>query len=242
MAKRHKIRAYLYDNALTENPNDLIARVNSESSVNIRDISQAAATRGGADISVEAMEHAVSLWMKEMAYQLCDGFSVNVGWFTANALIKGVFDNPNENFNSDKHTLLCDFVQGSLLRKEFESVEVDVLGLADSSLTILQVLDVKTGSVNDLLTPERNLKISGQKLKLVGDRDDIGVHFINEGTQEGFRVESSDIVVNNPSELIIVIPSLPSGQYKVAVVTQFGGTTLLKEPRVFIFDKILTVE
>jgi len=243
MAKRHKIRAYLYDNALTENPNDFLARVQSESSLNIRDISKAAATRGGANISAEAMEHAVNLWHKEMAYQLCDGFSVNTGWYTGTALIKGVFDSPNENFNSRKHTLLFDFVQGSLLRKEIDTVEVNVLGVADSSLAVLQVFDVKTASVNDLLTPERNLKISGQKLKLAGERDDIGVHFINQETQEGFKVGQSDIVVNNPAELIVVIPQLAAGTYKVAVATQFSGNSqvLLKEPRIFIFDKILTV-
>lgn len=243
MVTRHKIRAYLYDNALTENPNDFIARVASERSLTVRDISQAATTRGGADLSAEEMEYTVNLWLKEMAYQLCDGFSINTGYFTANALIKGVFDNSNEKFNSNKHTLLFDFVQGSLLRKELESVEVDIIGLADSSLAISQVLDVRTGSVNDLLTPERNLKINGQKLKLVGNRDEVGVYFINQDSQERYKVETLDIVINTPAELVIVIPSLPSGQYKVAVTTQYSasGSMPLKEPRRAIFDKVLVV-
>ncbi|MDR1436500.1 MAG: DUF4469 domain-containing protein, partial [Candidatus Symbiothrix sp.] len=33
----------------------------------------------------------VNLWLREMAYRLCDGFSVNTGWFTAAVHIKGVF-------------------------------------------------------------------------------------------------------------------------------------------------------
>ena len=109
MATRHKIRAYLYDNALTDNPNDFVARVQSERSLNVKDVCQTAATRGGADISAASMEHAVNLWLKEMAYLLCDGFSVNTGWFSANANIKGVFNSPTENFDPKKHTLIYSY-------------------------------------------------------------------------------------------------------------------------------------
>ena len=241
MATRHKIKAYLYDNALTDNPNDFVARVQSECSLSIKDICQMAVTRGGADISAASMEHAVNLWLKEMAYLLCDGFSVNTGWFTANANIKGVFYSSNETFNPAKHTLLFDFLQGSQLRKELDSVEVNILGVADASLSVAQVKDVKTGSVNDLLTSERNLRIIGSKLKIAGDNPTNGIYFVNQATQVRTKVDISDIVYNNPSELIILVPALPAGAYQLEITTQFAGTNLLKEPRTTVFDKILTV-
>jgi hypothetical protein len=242
MAK-HTIKASLYDNVLTENPNDFVARVSSERSLNVKDIANSAAARGGADISAAAMEHAVSLWLKEMAYLLCDGFSVNTGYFSASVGIKGVFDSPAERFNREKHTLLFDFQQGALLRKETEQVAVEITGVADTSLSILQVTDVKTGSVNDLLTPNRNLRISGHKLKIDGDNRANGVYFVNQATQERTKVEQSDIVNNKPSEVMVVIPRLAAGQYKVEVTTQFGGHSknMLKEPRTAVFDRILSV-
>ena len=104
MANLHKIKAQLYDNALTPNTNDYSARVISERSLNIKGVCLAATTRGGADISASAMEHAVELFLKEMGYSLCDGFSINTGWFTASVSIKGVFDSPVEHFNPAKHT------------------------------------------------------------------------------------------------------------------------------------------
>jgi hypothetical protein len=237
----HKIKAYLYDNLLTEDPNDFIARVQSERSLNVKEICHTAATRGGAEISAAAMEHAVNLWLKEMAYQLCDGFSVNTGWFTANAHIKGVFNSPNETFNPTKHTLLFDFQQGSQLRKEISAVEVNIIGVADAAFAIAQVVDVKTGSVNDLLTPNRNLKISGNKLKIAGETPENGIYFINQTTQERTKTDPNDMVVNNPSELIIVIPPLTAGTYKIEVITQYAISSILKEPRSIIFDKMLTV-
>ena len=242
MAEFHKMKGWLYDNVLTENPNDFILRIASEASLSVNDISLSAVKRGGADISAAAMTHAVDLWLKEMAYRACDGFSVNTGWFTVSATVKGVFDSPNENFNPSKHTVMFDFHQGSLMRKELQGVEVQILGVADTSLSIGQVTDVKTGSVNDLLTPNRNLRISGSKLKIVGDNAANGVYFINQTTQARTQVDATDFVTNNPSELIIVIPELTAGAYKVEVTTQYGGTTPLKEPRTAVFDKLLTVQ
>jgi len=242
MATLHKIKAYLYDNALTENPNDFVARVSSERSLSVKDICTSAVTRGGADISAASMEHAVNLWLKEMAYNLCDGFSVNTGYFTANANIKGVFNSPKENFDPKKHTLLFDFVQGTQLRKEIDSVEVSILGVADTTLSVAQVTDVKTGSVNDLLTANRNLRIAGSKIKITGDNPANGIYFVNTETNARTKVDLTDIVTNNPSELLIVIPALPAGTYNIEVITQYAVGSLLKEPRTFAFDKTLTLQ
>jgi len=242
MANLHRIKAQLYDNVLTENPNDFLARVRSEKSLDVKDICDSAKERGGADISAAAMEHAVNLWLKEMAYNLCDGFSINTGWFTATVSIRGVFDKPTETFNPQKHSVLFEFTQGSKMRQELDNVTVDILGVADASLFIGQVLDVKTGSINDLLTPNRNLKISGYKLKIVGDSPQNGIYFVRQEGEERIKVDATDIVTNNPSELVIVIPPLETGKYHLEVTTQYAISSLLKEPRTCVFDKNLTVK
>ncbi|SEM40037.1 protein of unknown function [Chryseobacterium taichungense] len=238
----HKIKAYLYDNTLTkDNPNDFIARTASERSLSVKQICEAAASRGGADVSASAMEHATELFLKEMAYQLCDGFSVNTGYFTASTTIRGVFDSPSETFNKDKHSIIFQFNQGEKLRAEIPNIEVNILGVAESSAVILQVMDVKSGSVNDLLTPGRNLKIVGSKIKVAGYEASVGIYFVDTATQGRTKVEQSDIVTNNPSELIVVIPALAAGTYNLEVVTQYGGGTPLKDARTATLDKILTV-
>ncbi len=264
MSVFHKIKAQLYDNALTENPNDLIARVVSEKSLGIGDIVRSALSnrrfaRDGATVSAEDMEHAVNLFFKEMAYLLCDGFSINTGYFTAQPNIKGVFHSTNEKFNPKKHSVLFNFQQGSILRRELANVEVDILGVADSSLFITQVFDVKTESVNHLLTPNSSLKISGSNLKIAGgnvepqtanreprfDGSTVrtnGVYFVNQETNKRVKVDVSDMVTNNPSELIVVTPKLNPGTYKVEVTTQYGDGNLLKEAKTTVFERVLTVQ
>lgn len=81
MAILHKIKAYLYENVLTkDNPNDYIARTARERSLNIKQICETAVNRAGAEMTAAAMEHATELFLKEMTYQLCNGYSVNTGY------------------------------------------------------------------------------------------------------------------------------------------------------------------
>ncbi len=243
MTTKHKIRAYLYDNVLTkDNPNDFIARIISERSLNIKQVCEMAISRGGADISVSALEYATELFLKEMSYQLCDGYSVNTGYFTATTQIRGVFNSPIETFNSKKHSILFQFNQGEKLKVQISNIEVDVLGIADATCFISQIIDVNSSSINDLLTPNRNLKIQGTKIKVIGDNPDNGIFFVNPVTNDRSKVDTIDIAVNNPSEIIIIIPELAAGNYQLEVATQYtGGKIQLKEPRIIKLDKILTV-
>jgi len=243
MATFHKIKAYLYNNALTDDPNDFVARVVSERSLGVDDICTAAVTRGGSDVPAAAMSHAVKLFLKEMGYQLCDGFGVNAdGWFNVSAAIKGSFYSPSERFDSASHSVSFDFNQGARLRKELETAEVQILGVAETGGFIALVVDIKTGSVNDTITPNRNLRITGQKLKIAGENAANGIYFVPQGGGERVKVDPTDIVDNNPSELIVFTPALTAGAYKLEIVTQFSaGNVILKEPRTAVFDKILTV-
>ena len=238
---KHKIKAYLYENLLTDDPNDYVARTSSERSLSVADICNSAVTRGGADTNASTMEHGVQLFLKEMAYQLGDGYSVNTGYFTASVNIKGVFNSPGETFNPSKHSVQFLFNQGEAMRAELPGVEVEILGVAESGLSIVQVADLKSGTVNDRLTPGRNLRIKGSKLKLAGDNAAVGVYFVNQTTNESTKVDLDDIVTNNPSELLIIVPPLAVGTYSLQVTTQYGGSALLKEPRSAVFDKPLAV-
>ena len=240
---RHTIKAYLYDNLLTPDPNDFTARVSSERSLSVADICHSAATRGGADVSDAAMSHAVELFLKEMAYRLCDGFAVNTGYFTAVPVVRGVFLNPNETFDPQRHTLQFQFTQGELMRREIEDVEVKIMGVAETGLYIGQVEDMKSRTVNEVLTPGFNLRVTGTKLRVVGDKPGVGIFFRETATNTATKVDEADIVVNNPSELMIIIPALPAGTYQLEVTTQYStGNKLLKEVRSAVFDRPLTVK
>ena len=240
--RRHKIRAELYDNLLTEDPNDFAARVVADKPLSSKDVCNYAAQRGGADISAKAMEHAVDLYLGEMAYLLCNGFTVNTGVFNVRPKIKGVFSKATEQFNPEKHKISFDFNQGLRLRRELANVSVEITGVSKVTFFIDEVEDIESESISDLLTPKHNLRISGSKIRIDGENAENGVYFINQETNERVKV-SSKIPVNKPSELMVVIPSLAAGTYKLEVVTQYSSNKRqpLKEPRTAVFERILSV-
>jgi hypothetical protein len=239
----HRIKAILIPNLLTEDTNDFYAKVISERPLSIADICASAVSRGQAPSTAEAMKINVELFLKEMGYLLKDGYSVNTGWFTATPHIRGVFANAQDKFDPARHSVCFLFHQGDTLRKGLDDVSVEIIGMGEAGAVITSITDVKSGSVNDRLTPERNLRIRGSKLKLAGDHPGVGVYFVDEATGDSVKVEASDIVGNNPAELMIITPSLATGQYRLEVRTQFTGSggKLLKEPRTATFDRVLTV-
>ena len=242
MAK-NKIRAHLYDNTLTaEDAHDFIARAEIMRSLTAKDICESAVARGGADISASAMEHAVELFHKEAAYLLSNGFAANTSLYHAAARIKGVFNSPIETFDHEKHSIDINFNQGDLIRKEMDDVDVDVRGLASTDAHIAQVVDIKTQSINNIITPNYDLRIIGNKLKITGDDSLNGVFFVKENDPaDRTSVPPEDIINNNPSELLIRCPGTLSGRYKLEIITQYThGNRLVKEPRMTIFDRVLT--
>ena len=236
----HNIKVRLYENYLTDKPDELTAKVISERTLNVRQICLAAVNRGGASTTADAMEHNTMLFLKEMAYQLKDGYSVNTEYFTASAQVRGVFNNAKEQFDPQKHSILFRFNQGATLRKEIANIAVQVTGMGETGIVISHVVDAKTGSVNDLITPGGSLKIRGGKLKITGEHPDVGVAFVDEAGV-AVRVEQRDVVVNNPSELMVHIPGLAPGKYRLSICNQYAVSALLKEPRTTVYDKVLTV-
>ncbi|GHV51509.1 hypothetical protein FACS1894181_13450 [Bacteroidia bacterium] len=234
----------LYDNPLTpDDPNDLVGHVFSQGTVNLSELCKSAAGRGGADISAAAMQHATELVLKEAAFQLCNGFSINLdGIITAHVGIKGTFSGPNDHFDPERHKVVFYFQIGSVLRKLMSFIKVHIRGKADSGLKLLQIEDVASGSINDLLTPGNNLKVFGQKIKLAGDDPDVGIYFVGETTRSRVKVAANQIAVNANSQLLFIIPALANGTYHLEVTTQYSNAgSNLKAPRTFKFEKALSV-
>jgi hypothetical protein len=120
-------------------------------------------------------------------------------------------------------------------------VPVKILGEEQSGFFIAEVLDIKTGKRNYIITPGRNLLIIGGKIKIMGDHITVGIYFVNVLTGERIKVADDDLVENTATHLLIVNPLLTAGGWQVEAITQYAGSALLKEPRTFRFEPVLTV-
>jgi hypothetical protein len=227
-------------NELTDKPGDLRAQVINVTSYTQNDIVDrvmnigAGLTRSDVVAVLEAEKQVIGAIIAE-------GGAVNTELFNAFPSISGVFDGPDEAFDHSKHKVRINLHPGVVLRSAVSSVKTKRIAAVVTGSVITSVTDLKTGSVNGALTPGRDLRLSGVKLKLAGDKSEVGLYFVPAGGGAEVKVDPSDIVVNNPSEVIAVIPPLSAGTYRVRIITQYTSGKYLKTPHTYTFDKDLTV-
>ena len=76
-------------------------------------------------------------------------------------------------------------------------------------------------------------------LKVEGDNADIGVYFIGS---DGAEHKVSIIGENKPSNLMVMVPTLATGDYTLEVRTQYTGRTkFVKQTRIGVFNKVLVI-
>lgn len=170
-----------------------------------------------------------------------EGSTVNLPVFNTSFSISGVFDGPMDAFDPSRHKLNVNLTKGTLLRDAEKEVRLTKTEGIAPAPTIVEIKDVVSGSINDVLTPGGVIQLWGSGLKI--DRTEegaeaIGLWFVPES---GAPVKSEVLVVNKPSTLIAMVPALAAGKYTIKVVTQYTGGALVKSPRSSAFDKIFTI-
>jgi hypothetical protein len=238
----HHVRVKLYPNYLPKVEGVYIARTDNEATLTIEEICAALKNRGGFTGSYADLVEYVHQFFGETAYQLCDGFAVNVGYFSIHPNVGGTFDKVSEGHDTSKHPITFRFRTRAPLRALAEHIVVEVEGLADASGYIDEFIDISTEAINETLTPGGQFSISGHKIKVAGDSPEIGIYFVSVA-DPALRVKvAGHLAENATTKLIGIIPALNAGAYTLEIITQYSsGSFFLKEPRVITFSPTLTV-
>jgi hypothetical protein len=242
-SNHHPIKALLYPNLLKNNNGTFKAQTITRQTFDIKDICNLHCSRSGSGIHPDAMEYHVKLFLEAMSDLLNEGFAINTGYFTAAPTIKGSFENSNDNFNAKKHAVTYKFTQGAILRKRASLLQAEILHVHNNHhYGINRIKDIRSGSLNDILTPGGGLKIEGLKLKLTGTHPDIGIYFISKTTNERIKVPVEYMINNQNNNLLILIPGLKPDSYRLELITQYAGKgTPLNKPRNVTLGNILRV-
>jgi len=241
-SNHHQIKALLYPNLLKNNKGTFKAQVITSQAHGIKDICVSFCSKRRSGLDPDTLEYHVRLFFEEMSELLDDGVAINTGYFAAAPTIKGSFKHKYDTFDTKRHRVTYKFSQGALLRKRTAKMEAEILHLKSINFGFMRVRDVFSGSLNDVITPGKNLKIEGQKVKLSGTHPDVGIYFISETTGERTKVPPVDVITNQNKNLLIFIPDLQPDSYRLEHITQYAGKgTLLNEPRSTLLDRILQV-
>lgn len=229
----NKLNAWLRTNLLTEDPNDFIAVPVIIGSIGITEII-AELKKEGMEIKTETAVDIITRFNRKTAEMLTQGYSVNTGLAYIKPAIKGSFT--DKSWNPEKHNIYFNMVQGVVLREIAKTAKAEILGEQASPISIFSIIDKATGKTDGTLTKGKNAEIKGTYIKIAGEHPDNGIYFTNVETKA--KVKASDIVLNEPSRLMILVPTtLDAGTYELSITTQFSsGNTTIKEPRTEKFN------
>jgi len=236
----HRIRVKLYPNYLPNVEGQYIARTNNEASLNVDQVCAALKNRGGFTGSYEDLTENVRLFLDEAAYQLCDGFAVNMRYFSVHPNVGGTFNSVNEPHDSKKHPISFRFRTRPDLRRIIQHIVIDTDGLADVTGWIDEFIDTDEHSVNTLYVPGDQFILLGNKIKVAGNDPDVGVFFVPVD-DPAHAVKVTRIAENTASKIIGIAPKTENIQNRIEIRTQFSGstTTPLKTPRVITSSFVL---
>jgi hypothetical protein len=232
----------LFELVLTRRKDDRFGRVVITKSLTEDDLINIAVSRR-TDLNASTLKSSISILREVAKEEVINGASVQLGLSYYQLGVDGVFIGNNAQWDDTKHSLTLKSVPLAEYRKILKKVTVHVRGMANSATSINTVTDVATQLINSTLTPGGGIKVSGKRVKIAGQKDGVGIWFINQTTKEETSIPMSSVIINNPSNLTFVAPAnLPVGDYKLCIGTQYSNSkVLLKEVRTYVFDIILTV-
>lgn len=234
------LNAWLRPNPLTEDKSDYVAVPQTHGSLNVADI-VSDLQKEGMEIKTETAIDIITRFNRKAAERVVEGYNVNAGLVYMRPVIKGVFYNTA--WDAQKHSVYVAMNQGNDLRKAISETSITILGTQSEPIAIYGITDTTTGKTDGTLTPGRNAEIKGSYLKIAGDNEANGVVFRNIETKKETKLQAGDIVLNEPSRLLIFVPStLTAGTYELEVTTQYsGGGTILKQPRSIQLEMPITI-
>ena len=235
----------LYDNPLTPEPNDYSGRVQLNGTLYNPDIARKIVEQRS-EFRYETILNILQIADDVKRTAIATGNSVIDGVTQMRPSVSGRFEGAAASFNPAIHTKGVSMSASPELRKSIAASKVVVLGAVTVGPVINRVEDLYTGAENGVITPGRNLRIYGQRLRIAGDDPTvIGVWFVAAAeSSERTRLDDRDLVDNEPSKLTLVVPTLPAGGYFVEIVTQSSSNSkqTLKDAKTYRFEIMLTVE
>jgi hypothetical protein len=243
--KKYTWKVWLQPNKLTKEVlNDSIATVSTAGQTKRNEDVARAIKEEGSDLQLETLLDVIQRVDRWKCRFLLDGFSVQDGNMHVTPRVRGNWEGADPLFDPATHKITVDAVPTAGLRKSLdEDIHVEVLGKkSDGGAIIGLAVDATTGRKDGFITPDGDLIITGEKIRVepLGE-EGLGISFVDANGTETPVLHP--LTQNDPKKVVCRVPVIGPGEYALKIVTRHSnGTTLLKTPRVLIYEIPLTVE
>ena len=218
---------------LASHPTGHSARVKSKGRISFDALTSMVANRRTTVAKSDALS-VLEDFFDTLEELLQDGYTVSTPHAVMRPTIQGNFDSATDEFDPHRHKVVVRITPGKRLQRAMRDVHVRKLKWDPPHPQPLNWIDVATGRERGPITPGGDGRIVGARLLFDPDDPKQGVFFI---AADGTETRAVGLTLNTPGQLIVRIPPLPAGPYKLEVRALVNNYQV----RSGRFDGILTV-
>lgn len=218
----------LFNNPLTTDTDDLIARVQNVETVEFQEVMKMLTRRGLTTTDTEA-ESVINELIHTINEIVSSGKSVNTPFANYRLSIKGVFNHPDDLFESSKHKVKINCNAGKSIKIDYDTLKLEKIRAESAHPDIDKFIDYTTQKEDELITPGGSAEIKGELLKIDSEDTEQGIFFIaGDGTEKKVEI----FMRNKPSGIIFNIPEgLLAGNYILEIRNKNNGSNKLRKEK-----------
>jgi hypothetical protein len=198
---------------LAAHPTGHSARVKSKGTISFEKVTHMVANRRTTVAKSDVLS-VLEDFFDTVEELLQDGYTVVTPHTILRTAIQGNFEHPADEFDPHRHLIVVRITAGKRLRRAMRDVQARKLKWEPPHPRPLNWIDVATGAQNGPVTPGGEGRIIGSGLRFDPADPRQGVFFIAADKTE---TRAEELTLNTPGHLIVRIPVLPAGWYKVEV-------------------------
>jgi hypothetical protein len=227
---------YLIDNPITPDPDDHMAVPLSRDTYTIDDLIAGMTSRGSTVTKAEAFA-VIEEFNQAVLQALAEGSSVNTPLFNIAPHITGVFDSADDNFDPARHQVKLRINPGVRMRETEPTIKPQKVKAEKPRPLLLHFYDNNSESQDQVITSGGGARITGSMLKIDEADPAQGIYF--KRSDNGLSIRATGkLLRNKPGELILQLPTLAPGAYRIEIKTVQKGS---KEVRSGMLNTELTV-
>lgn len=221
-----KIKYYLVDNPMTEDPNDCRAQVTSYEMVSESEIFDYMTRKGAAITNAEARANYLEI-MEAHEYFLKQGYGINTEFIKARPVIQGVFRDKNDSFDPSRHNIKFRVRFGKRYKETASNVKAEQVAAVKNLPLLIDFRDISSDTVNETLTPGGVGHLLGSRMKYDEADESQGIFFV---ASDNTATRVSKIISMKLSEIIFFIPEgMAAGEYTLEVRAILKGSKEIKK-------------
>ena len=210
----------LFENNLTSDPGDYLARVQSNGTAEMEDVIDRMIEQGSTVVKADILS-VLEDYHTAIENMVLEGMNVNTPGANYKATIKGIFNGQADSFDPNRHQVRASVSAGIRFRKAVEErARPSKQEAVRPKPSLLEFTDLNSAERNSILTPGGMGQVVGHRLKFDAEDATQGIFFVAADDSE---TEVTVVGRNMPAELMFLIPDgLTAGDYTLEVRAGFG--------------------